>query len=132
MVNGRYGRAMLATAEELVGPLGVAVVEASLREEPASLKQKVTAACTEVDAGQGILLVVDLCGSTLGNICFSQIKEHPDWESITGINLAMLLKLATCRRDSGARAMATELQGTAQRSVRIGSELLKKGESCGD
>lgn len=52
------------------------------------------AAVREVDGGVGLLVLVDLIGSSPCNCCLSRIQAR-DLHVVTGVNLAMLLKLGT-------------------------------------
>ena len=50
------------------------------------------------DDGQGVLILTDMFGGTPSNISLSFLDEH-HVEVVTGINLPMLIKLATLREE---------------------------------
>jgi mannose/fructose-specific phosphotransferase system component IIA len=132
VVNGHYAAQLRAAAEALVGPLdlAIAVVEQDVRAGASEMRQRVSEAVTQQDHGQGILFLTDLCGSTPANICLSFLAEKTGSELITGLNLAMLIKLSTCDRQLAAGALAAELHRTSQRSIKLGSEIIAKGGCC--
>jgi mannose PTS system EIIA component len=132
VVHGDYGAPLLNAAERIVGSLSLTAVEVSPEEEIGGLRARISLAMREQDSGSGVLLLTDLCGSTPANLCLSLLDEHPGSEILTGVNLAMLVKLSTCDRFLPASALVEELKGTSQRSIQIGRDLLRKGGSCGD
>ena len=128
VVHGEYGGPLLRAAEAIVGqPLGVALVEAPPSAEVDVLRRRIADALREQDTGQGALALVDLCGSTPANLCLHAVESHPGSETLTGLSLPMLVKLATCDRRQPAMDLAEKLRDSAHRSVQIGSDLLRKG-----
>lgn len=132
VTHGTYGTALLQEAETLIGSLEVVTINVQQGEDSRILNQNISDTAKKIDLGQGILFLTDICGSTPANICLKLLQEHQGSEMITGLNLAMLIKLSTCDRKLEASALAQELRKTAQRSVRLGTELLQKGGRCSD
>jgi mannose PTS system EIIA component len=131
VVHGEYGAPLLRAAEQLVGPIGAALVEVPLTGSVQELRERVEQAVRERDQGQGALVLTDLCGSTPANIC-QQVLAAGESELVTGVNLPMLVKLSTCDRRLPARRLAADLRRSTQQSVRVGSDLVRKGGSRGD
>lgn len=129
-VNGDYGHALVEAAEVLVGALDVTVTMVCPADPPGTLERRIPRAVEQVDCGGGLLLLTDLCGSTPANICLA-VAARPDCELVAGVNLPMLLKLSTCDRGRGAKALAAELQSTGKRSMVVGAELRRKGGPSG-
>jgi len=102
---------MVEAARRVVGTMpGVNVVCVSSAEDSVAITQRVSHACSEVDDGAGVLIMVDVYGSTPFNVAMS-----------------MLLKLATLDRSRLSPAeIAQELCECGRRSIRIGSELTGK------
>ena len=119
---------MMEAARRVVGTLpGVAVVCASAADDSAAITQRVSQACTEVDDGNGVLIMVDVYGSTPFHVAMSMLDGTGAAEVLCGVNLPMLLKLATLDRTRLTPAqMALELCECGRRSIRIGSELTGK------
>ena len=65
------------------------------------IREKIVAAIRKVDTGQGVLILTDMYGGTPSNISLSFLEEKKI-EVITGVNLPMLLKLATYQNQSGS------------------------------
>jgi len=131
LVHGDYGEPLVRAAEAIVGPLEVAWVQARPETTATELRQQIDRALAAQDRGKGVLVLTDLCGSTPANLCLGFFPERPGIEILTGVNLAMLMKLSTCDRTLTTREAAEELQGSARRSIQIGTDLLAKGEPRG-
>jgi len=119
---------MLEAARRVVGTLpGVTWVCASSAEDSAAIAQRVAHACSEVDDGAGVLIMVDVYGSTPFNVAMSMLDGTGAGEVLCGVNLPMLLKLATLERSRLTPGeMAHELCDCGRRAIRIGSELTGK------
>jgi mannose PTS system EIIA component len=115
---------MLEAARRVVGMLpGVATACASASDDSAMITQKVAHACTEVDDGAGVLLMVDIFGSTPYHVAMSMLDGTGAGEVLCGVNLPMLLKLATIDRARlTPQEMALELIEAGRRAIRIGSD----------
>jgi PTS system mannose-specific IIA component len=119
---------MLEAARRMVGTLpGVTVVCSSVGDDSAALTQRLAQACGDVDDGAGVLLMVDVYGSTPFHVAMSMLDGTGAGEVLCGVNLPMLLKLATLDRTRlSPGEMAQELCECGRRSIRIGSELTGK------
>ncbi|WP_181234277.1 PTS sugar transporter subunit IIA [Enhygromyxa salina] len=116
--HGGTASALLAAARDIIpgdGLADVLAIDAGVGET-AELKLRVCAAVDEVDEGRGILLIADLMGSSP---CMCGIKNSlgHGFALVTGLNLAMLTKLALADRRSSPRELANACAGSAQRSV---------------
>jgi mannose/fructose-specific phosphotransferase system component IIA len=106
---------------------GVAIACASAADDSAITTQRVATACSQVDDGAGVLLMVDIYGSTPYHVAMAMLDGTAAGEVVCGVNLPMLLKLATLDRSRLSPAeMAQELCEVGRRSIRIGSELTGK------
>jgi len=73
----------------------------------------------------GVVIVTDMFGGTASNIALPFLEEGRV-EIVTGINLPMLMKLASLQnRDLGALETAEVLQKSGKNSIRIASTFLK-------
>ena len=75
----------------------------------------------------GVLLLVDVYGSTPFNVAMTMADGTRSAEVVCGVNLPMLLKVATLDRCKLSPAtLAAEVQECGRRSIRIGSDLTGK------
>jgi PTS system mannose-specific IIA component len=123
VTHGGHGGEMLREAVSLVGDLPMArAVTVGSNDSREAAVAKIQAASQAVDSGGGTLFLVDLHGSTPANICVRLIEDTGN-EVLCGLNMAMLLKLATCDRTHGPHELAELLATTGRRSIRLGDEI---------
>jgi mannose PTS system EIIA component len=128
VTHGKVGEEMVRAVEKIVGSFsGVATVAFKQGEPPESLSTRVEKAARSVDAGGGVLFLTDLHGATPSNVCTSLLGLVQAGETLCGLNLPMLLKLATADRSTGPHALAEALQETGRRSIRASRELSTTG-----
>lgn len=117
VTHGESGREMLATAEKLVGRLpAVRAVRVETGEPPGEVERRIDAAVTEI-GGTEVLFLVDLFGSTPARLCCKTCGGHST--VVTGVNLAMLFKLATVDRHHSPSELAAELAATGTKSIQV-------------
>lgn len=119
---------LIEAARRVVGTIpNIAAACVSSGEDSASIMHKVAQACGQVDDGAGVVLLVDVYGSTPFNVSMTMADGTRAAEVVCGVNLPMLLKLATLDRCTMTPALvAADLQECGRRSIRIGSELTGK------
>jgi PTS system mannose-specific IIA component len=76
-----------------------------------------------VDTGVGVLVLTDMFGGTPSNISLSFMQEHRV-EVVTGVNLPMLIKLATLREEKPLEELAAFIKEYGQRNISLASEIL--------
>ncbi len=90
-----------------------------------AIREKIMAAIRRVDGGQGVLILTDMYGGTPSNISLSFLEEKRV-EVITGVNLPMLLKLATSQDPLALDELAAFITDYGQRNINLASQVLKK------
>jgi PTS system mannose-specific IIA component len=109
VAHGGLARAYLAAMEHVVGQHPGTVAVAIEAEDDCSKKQdEIDAAIRSVDAGDGVVVVTDIFGSTPSNLAMEACRE-PDRVVVYGANLPLLVKLAKGRRLPMREAVATAL-----------------------
>jgi PTS system mannose-specific IIA component len=87
------------------------------------MRSQIAAALAAADAGEGVLVLTDMFGGTPSNISLSFLDEH-HVEVVTGVNLPMLIKLATLRETRSLEELAAFIKEYGQRNISVASELL--------
>jgi mannose/fructose-specific phosphotransferase system component IIA len=128
VTHGTCGECLLSAAADIVGPVDAASsVAVTVREEFGEVVRRVGRACDEVDGGAGVLILVDIHGSSEFQACLAMVDGTRPIEIVCGVNLAMLIKLATVDRQALRPAdMAELVKEVGKRSIRLGSELTGK------
>ena len=114
--------ARLVVGEELKQFEAVSIAPSEGSEE---IRKKIVTSIRRVDGGQGVLILTDMYGGTPSNISLSFLEEKKI-EVITGVNLPMLLKLATYETDMDLETLAAFITDYGQRNINLASEVLKK------
>lgn len=121
---GNVPRSLLEAAEEILGPLSD--VEAQCFQptrKPDEVYQRIRESVERVDRGRGVLIIADLCGSTLANASYRLAELRPDCEVLCGANLPMLMKLFTANRQRlDARELGEALAETGRRGINLCSD----------
>jgi PTS system mannose-specific IIA component len=87
------------------------------------MRSKISAALKAADRGEGVLVLTDMFGGTPSNISLSFLEEQ-HVEVVTGLNLPMLIKLATFAEEKSLEDLATFIKKYGQRNISVASELL--------
>ncbi|MEO8212625.1 MAG: PTS fructose transporter subunit IIA [Myxococcales bacterium] len=125
VTHGGAADCLLDAVAGILGALPAAVpVSVSMDETFDDTLARIERACDQVDAGAGVVLLVDLQGSSPYQACMAMMDGSRAAEVVCGVNLAMLLKLATIDRcDPRPSELAHLLREVGRRSIRLGSEL---------
>ncbi|MBL8974495.1 MAG: PTS mannose transporter subunit IID [Myxococcales bacterium] len=119
--HGRTASTLLGAAEGIVGGdalAGVVAVDANVGED-ADLRTRMCAAVVAADRGAGVLLIADMFGSS-PCACGIRIAEGHPLAVLAGLNLAMLLKLATLdRRAMSPAELAEACAGSGRRAIAV-------------
>ncbi|HET6284010.1 MAG TPA: hypothetical protein VFH73_23845 [Polyangia bacterium] len=128
VTHGGAGQCFLSAAAGIVGPLPSAVaVGVAMAERFDDTVNRIERACDDVDSGLGVLILVDIHGSSPFQACLAVLDGSRPIEIVCGVNLPMLLKLATIDRAGlHPSEMAELLRDVGRRSIRLGSELTGK------
>lgn len=79
----------------------------------------------EVDSGEGVIVLTDMFGGTPSNLAIS-IMDRANIEVIAGINLPMLVKLGTLRKEKSLKEAVMGAKEAGIKYITIASELLGK------
>jgi PTS system mannose-specific IIA component len=76
-----------------------------------------------VNAGSGVVVLTDMFGGTPSNLAIS-IMETAPVEVIAGVNLPMLIKLASVRSTETLQNAAVQAQDAGRKYINVASALL--------
>ena len=79
----------------------------------------------KADEGDGVVLLTDMFGGTPSNLAIS-IMEKANVEIIAGVNLPMLIKLASVRKTEPLNKAIESAQNSGRKYINIASKLLSK------
>src|SRR6188768_4097273 len=123
--HGQLANELLAAAETVIGDLqNVAAVSIGWHDDVEAAKAEIRRAINSVSQGSGVLLLTDMFGGTPTNISAMFIKQN-EIEIVTGVNLPMVIKLATQNRELTLEEMAKQVESQGKQAIYRTSELLE-------
>jgi PTS system mannose-specific IIA component len=124
ITHGNLANELLAAAETVVGELNhLAAVSIGWNDEVETAKDQISRAIKRVSNGNGVLLLTDMFGGTPTNISAMFIVEN-EVEIVTGVNLPMVIKIASQHKEMSLGEMAKEAVEQGKTSIYRASELL--------
>jgi PTS system mannose-specific IIA component len=125
VTHGQLATELLNAAEMIVGDLpGFQAVSIGWHDDVTVAHAAIAAAIAKVDAGAGVLLLTDMFGGTPSNLGMAFL-DAGRVEVVTGVNLAMLLKLAKGSEEPDLLSRARSLCDHGRAAIRVASDLLR-------
>ena len=116
-----------AALEHVVGPQeAVETINIGPNDNMEDRRNDVMEAARRVNSGSGVIILTDLFGGTPSNLSISLMKEN-EVEVIAGINLPMLVKLASLRDSSNLVEAAETAQDAGRKYIHVASKVLQSG-----
>ncbi len=124
VTHGRLAEEFIAATEHVVGPQSaIRAVCIGPDDDMEQRRNEILAACDEVDTGDGVILLTDMFGGTPSNLAIS-ILDKGNVEVIAGMNLPMLIKLATVRQTESLGDAIAQAQESGRKYINVASRLL--------
>ena len=124
VTHGHLAGELLAAAEMIVGPISfIAAVSIGWHDDVDNARGEVERAIKGVSQGAGTLLMTDMFGGTPTNIA-SMFLETGTVEVVTGVNLPMIIKLASQTEQASLPDIARQLCDVGRQGIYLASDLL--------
>jgi len=124
VTHGHLAGELLAAAEMIIGPVShIAAVSIGWHDDVDAARDEVQRAITRVAQGKGVLLLTDMFGGTPTNIA-SMFLDEGQIEVITGVNLPMVIKLATYTGQESLPELAKKICDQGRQGIYLAGELL--------
>ena len=115
--HGRLAEEMLQTLESVLGRAeAIEAVATDSRDSADAIRARIEAAVGRVDRGAGVIILTDMLGDTPTNQSLV-IARATGAEVVAGVNMPILIKLATTRADRDARSLAGFIQRYGQEHI---------------
>ena len=112
--HGRLAEEMVRTLEGVLGQVdGLVAVASDPADRREQVRTRIEEAVRRVDRGRGVLILTDMLGDTETNQALA-IARTCGAEVVAGVNMPMLIKLASARKQMDARALAGLLRRYGQ------------------
>ena len=86
-------------------------------------RTELVAAIQRVTADKGVIVMTDMFGGTPSNLAIN-VMDETGAEVIAGINLPMLIKLATARKDMGLTQAVSAAKDAGRKYISVASQVL--------
>jgi mannose PTS system EIIA component len=124
VTHGRLAAEFRAALEHVMGPQRqIESIMIDPKDDIDERRQEIIEAVKRVDSGQGVAILTDMFGGTPSNLAIS-VMNSPNIEVVAGINLPMLVKLATVREECPLADAVVQAQLAGRKYINIASRVL--------
>ena len=124
VTHGRLAAEFIAALEHVVGPQQrIAAVCIGADDDMEQRRRDILDRVAKVEEGDGVVLLTDMFGGTPSNLAIS-VLDRANVEVIAGVNLPMLIKLASVRSTSKLPVAVTQAQEAGRKYINVASQLL--------
>ena len=128
VTHGRLAEELRSAMEHVVGAQRcVDTVCIGPEDDMESRRTEIEACIKRCDCGDGVVLLTDMFGGTPSNLAISMM-EHEGVEVIAGVNLPMMIKLASVRDKVPLKEAVDKAQEAARKYINVAGNLLANKE----
>jgi PTS system mannose-specific IIA component len=125
VTHGQLANELVNAAEMIVGDLPqFTAVSIGWHDEVNDAREDIAKAIERVRGEEGVLLLTDMFGGTPSNLGMTFL-EKDRLEVITGVNLPMLIKLASLRKSTDLLGVAKEMREHGRNAIWVASDFLR-------
>jgi len=124
VTHGRLAVEFVSALEHVVGPQrNVGAVCIGPEDDMELRRNEILDAVARCDTGAGVVVLTDMFGGTPSNLAIS-IMDRARIEVIAGVNLPMLIKLASVRQSEPLVAAVQAAREAGRKYINVASQLL--------
>ncbi len=124
VTHGRLAEEFTAALEHVVGPQdAVSAICIGPDDDMEKRRADILSAVEAADSGDGVVLLTDMFGGTPSNLAIS-IMDKARVEVIAGLNLPMLIKLASLRQTEPLEKAVEGAREAGIKYINVASELM--------
>jgi mannose PTS system EIIA component len=128
VTHGGLAREFRAALEHVVGRQEMLeTLSIGPEDDMEARRAELVAAIRRVDGDKGVIVMTDMFGGTPSNLAIN-VMDETGAEVIAGINLPMLIKLATARKDMKLQQAVQAAKDAGRKYISVASQVLA-GES---
>ena len=125
VTHGQLATELVNAAETIVGDLPrFTAVSIGWHEDVQDAREEIAQAIARVRGEHGVLLLTDMFGGTASNLGITFLDDRRV-EVLTGVNLPMLIKLASMTGRTDVLEVARELREYGKSAIWVASDLLR-------
>ena len=124
VTHGRLADEFHHAVEHVVGPQEqIETVSIGAEDDMEQRRRDIVDAVSRADSGEGVIIMTDMFGGTPSNLAIS-VMDAGRIEVIAGMNLPMLIKLASVRASKPMTAALEEAQTAGRKYINVASQVL--------
>jgi PTS system mannose-specific IIA component len=124
VTHGGLATEFRAALEHVIGPQEqIATIPIGPEDDMEKRREDILAAVRAVDSGQGVVVLTDMFGGTPSNLSIS-VMEDAKVEVIAGVNLPMLIRLASIRADTPLLKAIDLAKEAGRKYINVASQVL--------
>ncbi len=128
VTHGRLAEEFIAALEHVVGSQpNIISICIGPDDDMEQRRQEILESASKADEGDGVVLLTDMFGGTPSNLAIS-VMDNANVEIIAGVNLPMLIKLASVRKTETLAEAIESAQEAGRKYINIASKLLSQEE----
>lgn len=124
VTHGRLADEFHHAVEHVVGPQEqIETVSIGAEDDMEQRRRDIVDAVSRADSGNGVIIMTDMFGGTPSNLAIS-VMDAGRVEVIAGMNLPMLIKLASVRASKPMAEALEEAQAAGRKYINVASQVL--------
>jgi len=125
VTHGRLAREFVDALEHVIGPQNnVTAICVGPEDDLKWRRQEILRRVGQADEGEGVVLLTDMFGGTPSNLAVS-VLDKGRVEVIAGVNLPMLIKLASLRGTEPLASLVVQAQQAGRKYINVASQFLE-------
>jgi len=125
VTHGQLASEFRLALEHVVGPQdAIETIAIGPDDDMDQRRQDILDAVSAVNDDSGVIILTDMFGGTPSNLAIS-VMQAGSIEVIAGVNLPMLIKLASIRGEGNLQQALTEAQESGRKYINVASKLLQ-------
>ena len=119
VTHGKLALELVAAMEHVVGAQNkTATICIDPDDDMESRKREIISAIKQTDTGSGVIVLTDMFGGTPSNLAIS-IKNNLNVEVISGVNLPLMIKLASIRNKDNLKMVVEKSLFAGKKYIRV-------------
>lgn len=126
VTHGNLAKEFLSAMQHVVGAQQqVDTVCIGPEDDMEMRRNEIMEKVNQTNSGEGVILLTDMFGGTPSNLALS-VMDRANVEILAGINLPMLIKIASLRKDKNLKDTVDGAQEAGKKYITAASQLLGK------
>ncbi|KQT83971.1 PTS sugar transporter subunit IIA [Aurantimonas sp. Leaf443] len=124
VTHGRLAEEFKNAAEHVVGPQDAfETISIGPEDDMEQRRNDIVDAVARADRGAGVIILTDMFGGTPSNLAIS-VMDGERVDVLAGVNLPMLIKLASVRQDKPIAQALVDAQEAGRKYINVASRVL--------